>query len=207
MSDKIIYKYEDKEELLSEWFYKLINKLYSLSYPKPSIDFEAMGKMSQYVSKGKYKYPIDFYYLPDKVYKNIVEDFMISYGIELHWKNDIDVLIKALFEEGGIKEVYSADELNEKPYRHCVNIGTLDEYIPKEYSDKVKEIIEGYRDTYKFGSREYNEILFTTANYSPNTNRETVTQAWKEIFDKDIEIPKDGEWIDEYQAADEEFNS
>lgn len=205
MENKIVYKYEDSDELFSELFYKLINKLYSFSYPKPSVDFETMGKLSPYLSKGKYKYPIDFYYLPNDVYKEILDDFMEKHRIEFHWKSDIDFLIKILFNDGGIKEVYSTDEYNDKPYRHCIDVETLDKYIPKEYSDKVKEIIDGYANTYKFGSRDYNSMLFTTTNFSPNTSRETVIEAWKEIFNKDIEIPDDSYWVDEYKAVDDEY--
>ena len=40
---------------------------------------------------------------------------------------------------------------------------------------------------------------------TPNTNRETVKEAWKVAFDKDIEIPDDSMWIDEYKFADMEY--
>lgn len=210
MEDKIIYEYEHKDEIQREWFGKLINKIYSLSYPKPSIDFRTMNKvyplLEKSVKETKYHYPCDFYYIPYNVYKILVDDFIDKYGIEFHWKTNMDFLLKILFEEGGIKEVYSTDEHNDKPYRHCVDVEVLEKYIPKEYSDKVKEIIEGYANTYRFGSRDYNDMLFSASMYAPSCNREAVVKAWKEVFGKDIVIPDDSAWIDEYEAADEEYS-
>lgn len=210
MENKIVYKYEHKDEIQRELFEKLINKIYSLSYPKPNIDFRTMNKvyplLEKSVEKTKYHYPCDFYYIPYNVYKILVDDFLDKYGIEFHWKTNMDFLLKILFGEGGIKEVYSADEHNDKPYRHCVDVEVLEKYIPKEYSDKVKEIIEGYANTYRFGSRDYNDILFSTSMYAPSCNKENVMKAWKEVFGKDIIIPEDNTWIDEYEEADEEWN-
>lgn len=206
MEDKIIYEYEHREDIQLELVDKLINKLYGLSYPKPSIDFKTMNKVFPTLSTEKYKYPIDFYYIPYEVCKIIIDDFLDKYGIEFHWKDNMDFLLRILFEEGGIKEVYTADEYNEKPYRHCIDVETLEKHIPKEYSDKVKEILEGYARTYKFGSRDYNSILCTASMYAPSCNREAVSKAWKEAFGKDIVIPDDSAWIDEYEAADEEYS-
>lgn len=148
---------------------------------------------------------MDFYYIPYKVYKILVDDFLDKYGVEFHWKNNMDFLLKILFEEGGIKEVYSTDEHNDKPYRHCVDVKVLEKYIPKEYSDKVKEIIEGYANTYRFGSRDYNDMIYSSSMYAPSCNKEAVVKAWKEVFGKDIVIPEDSVWIDEYEEADEEW--
>lgn len=201
--EKIVYCYEHKDELHQEWFFKLIDKLYSLSYPKPNIDFKTMDKVYPLLANktGKYKYPFDFYYLPHKVCKIVVDDFLEKYGFAFHWKDDMEFLLKILFEGGGIREVYSADEHNDKPYRHCIDVEVLEKHIPKEYADKVKEILEGYKNTYKFGSRDYNSMLFSVMN-SPNSNRETVINAWKEVFGEDIQIPDDSSWVDEYDAED-----
>lgn len=198
MEDKIVYKYEHKDDILSELVMKLVDKLYSVSYPRPIADFKTMAKFYESVSRNGYKFPIDFYYIPYNVYKVIVDDFLEKYGIEFHWKNNMDFLQKILFEDGGLKEVYTADEHNEKPYRHCIDIKTLDNYIPKEYAEKVKEIIKGYADTYKFGSRDYMTVSFNVSDIAPCSLKDRVVKAWKEVFGKDIEIPNDGAWIDEY---------
>lgn len=203
MKEKIVYNYERREDIKKELFYRIIEKLYSISYPKPSVSFDVMAKMSQTLSKGKYQYPIDFYYLPNDVLKDVVEDFLYLHNICLHWKNNMEFLMEALFEKGGIKEVYSKTDWSEEPLRHCEDVKTLENYIPKESAEKVKEILEGYKKTYKIGQRDYNEMTFSIFNYSPNTNRERVINAWKEVFDKTIEIPEDNNWIDEYQYEEE----
>jgi hypothetical protein len=199
---KAVYNFVNKDELHSEWTMELLNKLYRYSYPKPDVCFEELQKRYKELSVGKYKYPTDFYYMPHKVVTTIVEDFMESHGIELHWKDDMEFLIDILFNKGGIREVYGVTDWSKEPLRHCVNVETLDKQIPQEYSDKVKDILKGYLDTYKFGSRDYNTFSFAGFMYSPNCNRETVKNAWKELMNRDIEIPDDDAWISEYDAAD-----
>lgn len=204
METKIVYNYEHKDDIQTDLLYKLLNKLYSLSYPKPNLDFETMAKVSHTLSNQKWKYPIDFYYMPQEVQREIINDFLEKHNIEFYWKSNMDFLIDILFNKGGIKEVYSTDEHNDKPYRHCIDVEILEKQIPKEYSDKVKEILKGYADTYKFGSRDYNSLNLSAYNYSPNINRNNVISAWKEVFNKDIEIPSDNVWIDEYTDVEDD---
>lgn len=197
---KIIYKYEDKDIIKKKLVYELLNKMYSISYPKPTIDFETMNAISRVISTEKYHYPIDFYYLPNSVIKDLTDDFRSEHNIVFSWKDNMQFLIDTLFVHGGIKEVYGPTEWSKEPLRHCETIKTLDNYIPKEHAEKVKEILEGYRDTYKFKKAEYDSFNFNIFNYAPNINKDYVIAAWKQVFDKEIKIPEDSQWIDEYEA-------
>jgi hypothetical protein len=208
MENKIIYKFEQRYDILAKLIDELLNKLYSVTYPKAETDFKSMAKVSQFINKDKncrYKFPIDFYYIPQNVYETIVKDFMESHNIKLNWDENMKFLIKKLFEEGGLNEVFTPTEFsNGEKVRHCENVPTLDKIIPQEYSDKVKEVLKNYLNTYKFDNRDYNSFYFSVMNYAPSTSRESVVKAWKEILGKDIEMPSDDSWIDEYTAADTE---
>lgn len=201
--EKIVYNYVDKDTLYDKWVTELLNKLYSVAYPKTESTWKELCKLYEEKSKGKYQYPTDFYYVPQEVQKTIIEDFMEKHNIAFHWKEDMDFLIKALFENGGIKEVYGPTDWSKEPLRHCVDVPTLEKIIPQEYADKVREVLEGYADTYKFGRREYNNTLFTVYNYGPSSVRDFVVKAWKELGE-DITIPEDNAWVDEYEDTEEE---
>ncbi len=208
MENKIVYKFEQRYDILAKLIDELLNKLYNVAYPKAETDFKSMAKLSQFINKDencRYKFPIDFYYIPQNVYETIVKDFMECHNIKLNWGENMKFLLKILFEDGGLNEVFTPTEYsNGENVRHCENVPTLDKMIPQEYSDKVKEIIENYLRTYKFDSRDYNSFYFSVMNYAPSTNREQVAQAWKEVLGKNIEIPSDESWIDEYTDADTE---
>lgn len=210
MENKIIYRFEQRYDILAKLIDELLNKLYSVTYPKPETDFKSMAVSDKYGinhkdGNCKYKFPIDFYYIPQNVYETIVKDFMETHNIKLNWDENMKFLIKILFEEGGLNEVFTPTEYsNGENVRHCENVPTLDKIIPQEYSDKVKEILENYLKTYKFDSRVYNSFYFSVMNYAPSTSRESVVKAWKETLNKDVEIPSDDSWIDEYTAADTE---
>ena len=201
---QIVYNYEHKDDILSDDIQKLVNKLYSYSYPKANKPFEKLAKHAEKYSQGRYHYPCDFAYLPNEVYKTIVDDFAEAHGYSQEWKDNIDYLLNILFVDGGIKEVYEPGEFDDKPYRHCIDVPTLDNIIGKENSKKVKDVITGYKNTYKFGERDYNSINFYAFSWGPCTNRNLVKEAWKTVFEKDIEIPADDTWVDEYQDEDNE---
>lgn len=205
---KIIYTFEKRYDILANLIDELLNKLYEASEPKPQFNFKTMAHMAREINKEeneKYHYPIDFFYMPQETYKLIVNDFMECHNIKLGWDENMKFLLETLFEKGGIKEVYTPTEFsNGENVRHCEETPTLDKVIPQEYSEKVKEMLEDYKNTYKFDSRDYNTFYFSIMNYAPSTNKETVINAWKEKFHKDITIPNDDAWMDDYSYADME---
>lgn len=203
MKEKIVYKYVDRQDLLTNLVKELLNKLYSVAYPHTYQTFEDLCKQHEEKSKNGLKYPIDFYYVPQEVQKIIIDDFLEKHNVAHHWKEDIEFLIDVLFKNGGIKEVYGPTEWSKEPMRHCVDVPTLDKIIPQEYADKVKEVLDGYINTYKFGDAEYNKVYFSVFNYAPQTNRNTVINSWKSLG-VNIEIPKDENWVDEYQFDDDD---
>lgn len=204
MEKNIIYDYEDRDTIMTDLIHKLLNKLYSISYPHTDKTFDELCEEYEAKSKGAYKYPIDFFYLPQKISTTIVHDFLEKHGIAFHWKDNMEFLIDILFNRGGIKEVYGPTDWSKEPLRHCIDVPTLDKIIPKEYADKVQGVLEGYANTYKFGRREYNGALFSVFDYAPCSSRERVINAYKEIGEE-LTIPKDDCWKDIYEAEEEEM--
>lgn len=198
MKNKIVYNYERRNKIDEKLCLDLLDKLYSVSYPKVEGDFLTISKDTDKKSHDKWRWPIDFYYVPDDVYKIIVDDFLYAHRFSCSWKEDMDFLIGILFEKGGLNEVYGPTEWTKEPLRHCEDVPTIDKIIPKEYADKLKEVLENYKRTYQFGERDYNGMMLSTYNYGPSTSRENVIKAWKESFGMDIEIPDDTIWINEY---------
>ena len=201
--EKIVYTYVDKDALQGEWITELLNKLYSVAYPRTKSTWKGLCELYKEHSHGKYKYPTDFYYIPQEVQKTIIDDFLEKHNIAFHWKEDMEFLIKLLFDKGGLKEVYGPTDWSEEPLRHCVDVPVLEEIIPREFADTVKEVIKGYANTYKFGRRDYNNVAFTVYNYSPSSVRDYVVQAWKGLG-VDITIPEDSAWVDEFENMEEE---
>ena len=207
MENKIVYKYERRGDISWKLTLELINKLYSISYPKPEGNFEALAKDAKKKSQGKWHWPCDFYYIPQEVSNIIVEDFLNAHRISRIWKDDMDFLIDILFNKGGMKEVYGPTEWSKEPLRHCEDVPTIDKIIPQEYAEKLKEILENYKETYKFGEHDYNGMTFNVFDYGPSISKENVIKAWKEAYGKDIEIPEDTAWVDEYVAEDEYYEN
>jgi hypothetical protein len=205
MENKIVYKYEHRSDIDEKLCLELLGKLYSVSYPTTeSNDFLTLSKDADKKSHGKWNWPVDFYYVPQDVYKAIVDDFLYAHRFSCSWKEDMEFLIGILFEKGGLNEVYGPTEWSKEPLRHCEDVPTIDKIIPQESVDKLKEVLENYKRTYQFGERDYNGMLFSTFNYGPSSSKEHVVQAWKEVFGKDIEIPDDSTWVDEYYIDDED---
>ena len=71
---------------------------------------------------------------------------------------------------------------------------------------QVKDILETYKKSYKWGIADYNRFNFAKLN-APSNNREIVISAWKDVFGVDVEIPDDSTWMDVYTAIDEEENN
>ena len=226
--DYIIYKYQNRSDVIADNVLKTLNEVYSLAYPKiekpfdeicqdihkkaeeagrgndPNFRIEYKGTSSEGKSR-RYMWPCDFYYIPNEVLKEVWENRRESYGITEHWRENMESLIKFLFDERGLKEVYTPTKYsNGEKVRHSIKQKLLQEVIGEENAKKVRKILEDYAHTYRWGLMDVNQFGWAMMS-TPNTNRETVKEAWKVAFDKDIEIPDDSMWIDEYKFADMEY--
>lgn len=198
MKKKVVYSYEKRDTIDQKLIQELLDKLYSVSWPRTKQKYADIIKRSFLdPSEQGYQWPIDYYYIPENVQKDIIDDFLEKHNIQLQWKNNIEFLHKILFLEGGINEIYVPTEPQGYPKKRIVETPTLDKIIPEEYCNKVKDLIEDYMHTYNFGSKEYNDINFSVFNCAPSSNRETVIKAWKERG-QEINMPQDDAWVDEF---------
>lgn len=228
---KYIFKYKNKSEVIADNVDSTIELLYNMSYPEVNFMKDIIPKCRQLRKeyKGnnskdafyltgkngkKYLYPLDFYYCPAEFQTMVVNNFCDAYNITTVWEQYIDRLLEYINNVDGacIIEVYEKDSNGtfSRQYKHLPSLkDSLKEIIKDDkVLDQVYNNIEDYinkaKHFYRFGLREENQFRAGVVFHSPNTNRNTVKEAWKEVFDKDIEIPDDLEWGDEYQLEEEE---
>lgn len=201
--NKILYDYKRRSSIVDENSLATLDYLYSLSMPKPLTSYSEMENDDTHPN-GEYVWPMDFYYIPENVMNDIWDNRLDAYNIRMYWEDCLGSLIKMLFEEPGAKTVYSPTEWsNGKNVKHYETIPMLKDVIGEDSSDKVKDILETYKKSYKWGIADYNRFNFAKLN-APSNNREIVISAWKDVFGVDVEIPDDSTWMDVYTAIDEE---
>ena len=217
MEDKkyIVYNHKSRSDIISENVIATLNEVYNISYPKPEKSFTEMCNDIKLEAKkanreydenfrleycdGKYQWPIDFFYIPQKVLEEVWHNRQDAYGIRQYWKENMEVLIDFMFiNGGGLKDVYSpTDWSNGESVRHCEKMPLLKDIIGSDNADKVKDVLESFMNTYKWGLMDVNHFAWGFMS-TPTCNRETVVNAWKDAFGIDVVIPDDSFWIDEY---------
>lgn len=221
--DYIVYHYQNRGDALSDAILKALNDVYSISYPKPEKSFTDMcddikkaaianGQENNpdfrltYGTDKKYQWPIDFFYVPQKVIEDVWSSHKEAMSAHQHWKTDMDALIKFLYEEPGFKVVYSPTKYsNGQNVRHNERAELISKTIGEDASVKLKDVLESYKNTYNWGGSDVMQFAWGFMS-TPTCNRQTVIDAWKTAFGKDIVIPDDSMWIDEYEFADKEYN-
>lgn len=221
--DYIVYDYQMRTDIVAQAGIDALNYVYSKSYPTPEKSFIEMCKdiKKAAIEAGhdddrdfritytdgdkKYNWPTDFFYMPQDVLTEIWNNRRDCANIRCHWWDDMDALIDFLYKGGGLKEVNSPMHEGGENVRHCEDAPLVKDVIGEEAAEKLKDLLESYRRTYKWGNSDvisYGYYFMST----PNTNAESVKRAWKVAFNKDIEIPDDSTWIDKYEYADKAYN-
>ena len=218
---KVVYDYIGRSEVIGQQLRDTLNYMYSIARPVCEKSFMEICKELNEECKaengddnwrktycdGKYTYPGDFFYVPHAVQKTILENRQEAYGISTYWDSDMKFLLEILYNGGGMHEVNTPTEWSDgKNVRHCIKVDTINKIIGEEPADKLKEVLEGYKRTYRFGLRDVNQFV-SLVWAAPSTNRETVKKAWKDAFSIDVEIPEDDAWVDVYYESDKEEDS
>lgn len=168
-----------------------------------------------------YNYPYDFYYNPQEWQLMVLENFMNSYAITRSWESNVDTMQDYILNEDGshVIDVWKEDSdgRGHRGYDKFPPLKTAikdiinknieiksgdSEHTADEIIDKVSEYILNCKKFYQFGLQDENHFRGAVIFRSPTSKRETVIEAWKDVFDTDITIPDDSEWTDEYEYAE-----
>lgn len=197
-----------REEVINKAYHDCMHEMYAKSQPEADYDNlleeYRSGKIGndEQIYERHYLSKDEFFYIRDK-YKS-------AYGIQSHWKDDIEVIEKYL-EEGGNRDKYISDHTDENGYhpgyRSYEKVPPLKDHIlklmykwmsdsneaqcegaAKEITEKVMELIKNCKDYYKFDREEDNFDCSIALGASPIDNLESVKKWWKENYNKDIEI-------------------
>jgi hypothetical protein len=129
----------------------------------------------------------------------------------------VDTVIDYLENEDGTActETYETDEngISRRTYKNVPKLrdaivdvlkhhGVDDTSLTDDVIDKIFEHIDLCKKFYKFGLPEENYFRGGIVFRSPNSNRATVIEAWKKVFNEDIVIPDDDTWVDEFEELE-----
>lgn len=170
-----------EKELKKEIITRCLDEMYQAS--QPSITWEEVSKTENGINE---------HYLSSEEYKFILEKYADMYNLKDQFMNDCDILIHDA-EEGYSVDKYIEGDGDSPGYRGYEHKPPLKEQVGEEMADKFIEFIKSRRNFYRL-DKGYTQFAFTVMNYSPNSNKETVIETWKEKG-KDIEIiDRDPEW-------------
>lgn len=199
------YQYKSPSTIINRAISECLKDTYECAYPECNYDNverickEAKGEPIKKTGKSgkKYEYPFDFYYMPQQMQEDIIENYLNIYNLKATWQDDVQTVIDYITEHP-IVQVYKDHK------REYITDLTLkerfDEIIPdksEECVDIVLELLTKCRNYYKFGTWEESCFKVNTLLRFPSSNREIVINAWKDVYDKDIEIPNDTIWNEE----------
>lgn len=222
----------DREEILAKAYHDCMCEMYAKA--QPEADWDNILEEYRTGKLGKEDRVYERHYLSMDEFLYIRDKYKTAYNIIGHWKDDADFLIKTL-KEGGLKDKYNPEVIDEDgfkhpPYRSAEDVGTLKDNIDKifeqyigekntqklrdEITNKVIDLLENYKDFYRFDREEETFDINISLGASPSSNAETVKKWWKENYNVDIEIEernprlfwyRDNNYTDEDLA--EEFDS
>lgn len=116
------------------------------------------------------------YYLSEENLKYIVNMFCDAYNIKDHWNSNMELLLHNL-KEGGHADKYVKDENHPYGYRTFTEVSPLKD-ITSDFQS-VFDIIEGYKNYYKFDREESSFKCSVLLGASPTSNKQAVIDYWK----------------------------
>lgn len=166
----------------------------------------------------KYCYPQDFFYLPTSYQMMIIDNYCEAYNINRVWEDYVDVLIDYIKneDETHVRDVYVNDERgSHRDYEKIPKLvdainkilkdnNISDEQLSETIVNKVFEHIDYCKKFYKFGLIDENMFRGGVSWRSPAGNRNTVIEAWKNVFNKNVIVPNAELFVDEYDELNED---
>lgn len=146
-------------------------------YAQPAGGYQEFKDILEHKYKDSREDPLyGRYYLSEENLKYIINMFCDAYNIKDHWNSNIELLLRNL-REGGHNEEYIKDENHPYGYRTFKEVPSLKEIIPD--FQKVIDIIENYKNFYKFDREESQFKCTILLGASPTSNKQAVIDYWK----------------------------
>lgn len=213
-----------REEVLNRAYHDCMAEMYAKSQPEADYDNLLEEYRSGKIGKDERIY--ERHYLSQDEFLYIRDKYKSAYGIQSHWKDDVEVIEKYL-EEGGHKDKYIPDHTDKDGFTHpgyrgYENVKPIRDQIFNALSEDVSsgrrsqladyltqivmDTIKDCKNYYRFDREEDNFDCSIALGASPTSNPESVKKWWKENYNKDIEIEernprlfwyKDNEYTDE----------
>ena len=172
-----------------------LEEMYQYSFPKVS-----WKQRMQDARDGKDvdKDLISHHYLPQQLYKDILEMAKHNYSYEPFFQDYTEHLADFLLKGGHGKDLEKGGKDDYKDYK------SIKEEIGEEAFVILEKRIEAYKRTYRFDHKRWS-FDYAVMNYSPNCNRQAVIDYWKSQG-VELNIPSDeaiinhywdGEWEDD----------
>ena len=194
------------DDVVVEAVDKCLDAMYRCSYPKTTWqEYQNFykGKTEEEARESKF---YEAHYLPDEVYKEIVDIFLDRYHLKNRWRDYVET-VEDYLKNGGKKDVWIEKD-DESGYRGYADTPKLADVIGEENAEKVFELISDCKNFYRM-SRDEESFRFTVMNYSPCSNKEIVEKYWHEHGKPDFKIDdsiweeKDEESAEKYSEEDE----
>lgn len=175
-----------RNDILCEAAEKCMKELYSLA--QPHIDWEDFLKQNkEYRENGeKGPKPYEFYYLPQKIFEEVVDNYVYAYNLKSRFEDHLDIILE--YFNRPIVDKYIPGENGNPGHRGYDYLIPLSHIIGDENIEKVKDYIEKARGFYRFDG-ELNSFKMTVClGASPSSNKQAVIDNWKKYRNKDIVI-------------------
>ena len=156
------------------------------------------------------------HYLPKWKYNDIQEKYMRLYRIKEEWNGNIELLEEYL-NNGGTKDKYIPEQIDESGFKHpgyrgyesvkpikdqileilneTLEVGNRTEILCTKITSAVMETISACKNFY-IHDKDEQMFYFNVANYSPNSNIESVRDFYKDtdVVINDIKEEDKFEW-------------
>jgi len=176
-------EYLTRSDVLADATEKCIKALYEQAQPK--VEWEDFIRQNKEYKEGPR--PYEFYYLPEKIFKEIVEMYQHAYKVPSQIKNHINTLTNYFNDPIRDKWIKgkTEDEPGHRGYEHFI---PLKEIIGEDNLNKVLEYMNEALNFYRW---DYDLQCFNMSVYlgaSPNSNKQAVIDNWKKYRGIDIII-------------------
>lgn len=164
-----------RKEVLKKAVEECMTEFYK--YAQPAGGYQEFKDILEHKYEDSREDPLyERYYLSKENLKYIIDMFCDAYNIKDRWNNNMDLLLHNL-KEGGFDNDYIKDKNHPYGFRTFKVVPPLKDITPD--FQKVIDIIENYKNYYKFDREECSFKYSVLLGASPTSNKQAVIDYWK----------------------------